>query len=102
MACHQKDIEEAVAAKLNVSSLFAKAAVIATLDAIRAAILRDERVTIAGLGSFETSYVPRHMTTCHGKPFPVPAFRRLYFRASGSLKEKLVIPDGKDNAQPNQ
>ena len=88
------DLIEAVAARAKITNRAAEDVVNTTFHAMRAAVLRGERIELRGFGSFEVkhygSYTGRNPRT--GKPVEVKPKRLPVFKAGKALRERLCKP----------
>ena len=85
------DIVTAVAAQANVTRKVAEIAVAQVFESIAGALAADDKVMIAGFGSFEVRNRParngRNPRT--GEAVQVPASKAAAFKAGKALKERL-------------
>jgi len=88
---NKSELVASVADKSGLSRKDAEAAVTATIDEVRAALARGERVALVGFGTFEvrerSARSGRNPQT--GAAIEIPASRMAAFKAGKALKEAL-------------
>lgn len=88
---NKKELVDAVAQQANVTKLVAEAAIKAVFSEIGEALVRGERIKVAGFGIFDvlqTNSKPgRNLVT--GQSMTIAAARRVRFRLGANLKGKL-------------
>ena len=80
-----------VAEKAELSKKDAEAAITATIDAITAALCREEKVQLVGFGSFEVKTRAERMgrNPQTKEPIPIPASKVPVFKPGKALKDAV-------------
>jgi DNA-binding protein HU-beta len=92
---NKRDLMKAVAAKAwktgDKGKMFAEAAVNHVFDAIQEALIKGEKVTLTGFGSFEAvATAPRlGRNPQTGEAVQIPAGKRIKFKPGKALKEAV-------------
>ena len=100
---YQRELVADLRRQLDVSESFAKTICHTVFESLHAALLRDDRVHLTGIGILHTVYYRRHETIVgrgnrfQKEPRPpgrcvVPAYRRLAFRRSDLIRQELRLP----------
>ena len=88
---NKRDLVDAVAEAAGTSKVDAQAAVDAVFDTIASALIRREKVAVAGFGNFEARHVAARMARNPqtGASVPVPEHHAPKFKPASALKESV-------------
>lgn len=91
---NKADLVEAVAARLGESKTNANRAVEAVLSGLADGVQRDEKVALAGFGTFRAKdrKARTGINPATKQPIHIPASRTIAFTPSQSLKDRLATP----------
>jgi integration host factor subunit beta len=99
----KSELIDAVAERTSQISKRDAAVVVDTIfESMAQALRRAERIEIRGFGSFQIKIHPAHegRNPATGKPMPIPARRRPFFKASKELRELVnEAPGGVSSAR---
>ena len=99
----KSELIDAVAEQATQISKKDAAVVVDTIfESMAEALRRGERIEIRGFGSFQIKIRPAHegRNPVTGKPMPVPARRRPYFKAGKELRELVnEAPESAENSR---
>jgi len=88
---NKTDLIDAIAANAGLSKKDSEAALKATIDAIQAALVNDEKVVLVGFGTFSTkkNAARKGRNPATGKTIDIPASKTPAFKAGKSLKDAV-------------
>jgi DNA-binding protein HU-beta len=88
---NKRDLVDAVAESTGTSKVDAQAAVDAVFDAIAAAMVQRDKVSISGFGNFEARFVKARMARNPqtGASVPVPEHHSPKFKPASALKDAV-------------
>jgi len=101
----KSELIDAVAERtLEISKRDAAVVVDKIFESMEQALRRGERIEIRGFGSFQIKIHPAHegRNPATGKPMPIPARRRPFFKASKELRELVNEAPATDAGAPTR